>query len=70
MPVRNITLSADDELIRRARQRAEEAQTSLNEAFRDWLSRYAAGDGAAHAHDALLRQLGGVLTDHPFRRQD
>ena len=68
MTVRNITLSADEDLIRRARQRAEASRTSLNEAFREWLGRYTAGDSAASAHDTLLRQLGGVRTDAPFRR--
>jgi hypothetical protein len=39
--LRNITLSADDLLISRARARADASQTSLNLEFRKWLSDFA-----------------------------
>ena len=39
--VQNITLSADKDLIERARLRAAREKTTLNAAFRDWLDRYA-----------------------------
>ena len=38
--VRNITLSADDTLIDRARERAAREKTTLNAAFREWLATY------------------------------
>ena len=40
--VKNITLSAADDLIERARRRAESENTTLNALFRQWLDRYAA----------------------------
>jgi hypothetical protein len=40
---RNITLSADEKVIKEARMRAQEEHSSLNVVFRDWLYRYAAG---------------------------
>ena len=38
--LRNITLSADEELIALARKTAEAAQSTLNAEFRNWLSSY------------------------------
>ncbi len=39
--VRNITFSADEELIERAREVARRNQRTLNEEFREWLKQYA-----------------------------
>jgi hypothetical protein len=39
--MRNITLSADDDLIEAARERARAEHTTLNEQFRRWLADYA-----------------------------
>jgi len=38
--VKNITLSADAELIELARKKAEKNKTSLNKVFREWLNNY------------------------------
>ena len=42
--VRNITLSAEEELIDRARLRAARERKTLNVAFREWLARYAGAE--------------------------
>jgi hypothetical protein len=39
--MRNVTLSADEQLIENARRRAESEHTTLNSLFREWLARYA-----------------------------
>ncbi len=39
--MKNITLSADEQLIEVARQRASSEHTTLNEQFRIWLESYA-----------------------------
>jgi hypothetical protein len=39
--MRNVTLSADEQLIENARRRAESEHTTLNNLFREWLARYA-----------------------------
>jgi hypothetical protein len=39
--MRNITLSADEALIEGARKRAKAENTTLNNAFREWLARFA-----------------------------
>lgn len=38
--MKNITLSADDELIEAARERARAEHTTLNDQFRRWLADY------------------------------
>ena len=39
--MRNVTLSADEALIEKARRRAESEHTTLNNLFREWLAGYA-----------------------------
>ena len=39
--MKNITLSADEKLIEKARDRARKEQTTLNQRFREWLEIYA-----------------------------
>ena len=41
--MKNITLSAEEYLLRQARQRAEAENTTLNNEFRRWLAQYAHG---------------------------
>jgi len=41
MAAKNITLSADERLIKAARERANREHTSLNSEFRRWLEQYA-----------------------------
>lgn len=59
--MKNITLSADDELIERARDRARRERTTLNDAFRRWLQEYAGPDqqasAARHAIDRLRQKI-------------
>ena len=40
--VKNVTLSADEELIEKARAKAQANQTTLNSMFRQWLEEYTA----------------------------
>lgn len=50
----NLTITVDDELLRRARVRAVEQGTSVNAILREELARYA-GDDAGDRADAFLR---------------
>ncbi len=52
--LKNITLSADEALIREARRQAALHNTTLNELFRAWLEQFVIQDEAARA--AALRQ--------------
>ena len=60
--MKNITLSADENLIELARARAQAQRTTLNEQFRLWLDEYAGRRQQADAAVATIRALRGRLT--------
>jgi hypothetical protein len=71
--MKNVTFSADENLIKRARSIAR-AQ-SLNEAIREWLEEFAqnagnAQDSDAQGFDALMRQLQHVNAGRHFSRSE
>jgi hypothetical protein len=57
--MKNITLSADDNLIEAARERARAEHTTLNEQFRRWLADYVRQQSRADAAIALIEELRG-----------
>lgn len=59
--MKNITLSADEELIEAARKRARVEHTTLNEQFRLWLADYAHREQQAERAMAVVRELRGKL---------
>ena len=58
--LKNITLSAEDRLLAKARLRAQQEKTNLNAIFRGWLERYTTKDGAGERYDRLMKRLGHV----------
>jgi hypothetical protein len=68
--MRNITLSADEDLIERARSIARGQRRTLNAAFREWLTQFAQSTGDAQGFDALMKQLGHVDAGGHFSRDD
>jgi hypothetical protein len=66
--MKNITLSADENLIEQARLVAQSRHKTLNAAFREWLEQYAAQSGGAAAMDALMRRLRHVKSSGPYTR--
>lgn len=61
MSMKNITLSADQELIEAARARARDEQTTLNEQFRRWLIDYTQREKRAAAAVSVIEELQGKL---------
>ena len=59
--MRNITLSADAELIDAARRRADAENTSLNAMFRLWLEDYAGRKAQSERAMKTIRELQGKL---------
>ena len=55
--MKNITLSADEQLIEAARQRARDEKTTLNEQFRRWLNDYVGRKQQADAALATIKAL-------------
>lgn len=68
--VKNITLSADENLIEEARRAAQAQHTTLNAAFRDWLAEFTSGQGDASAIDALMNRLSYVKITRTYTREE
>ncbi|MBC8057392.1 MAG: hypothetical protein H7Y61_12525 [Rhizobiales bacterium] len=58
--MKNITLTADDDLIAAARERARSENTTLNEQFRIWLAGYARKQ-RMQQYEAVMAGLRGKL---------
>jgi len=59
--LKNITLSADEQLIEAARERARAESTTLNEQFRRWLAEYAQAHERMQRYDEVMARLRGTL---------
>ena len=59
--MKNITLSADENLIEAARRRAMEERTTLNEQFRLWLKDYVGHEQRVARAMRTIRELQGQL---------
>jgi hypothetical protein len=68
--MKNITLSADEDLIERARSIARGQRRTLNAAFREWLAQFAQSTGDAQGFDALMNQMQYVDAGGHFSRDD
>ena len=68
--MKNITLSADDDLIEQARLMARAQRTTLNAAFREWLQQYTARAGNSQEVSALMRRLRHVKAGGRFSRDE
>lgn len=67
---KNITLSADQDLIERARARAREQHTSLNEAFREWLKHFVGEGDARTTYHRIMSDLAEVHAGRHFDRDE
>jgi predicted transcriptional regulator len=68
--MKNITLSADEDLIERARLIARAQRRTLNSAFREWLTQFTQSAGDAQGFDALMNQMRHVDAGRHFSRDD
>ncbi len=61
--MKNITLSADENLIEAARRRAKAEHTTLNAQFRLWIANYVRREQQAAEAMSVMRELqGGIFT--------
>ena len=67
---KNITLSADAELIQRAREKARREKTSLNQRFREWLAKYVQSEKVADSYSSLMEELAHVSPGKTFSRDE
>ncbi len=68
--LKNITLSADEELIAHAREEAEARGTTLNAEFRLWLAAYVEQERAAQGYRDLMSRLEYARPGRGFSREE
>ena len=64
----NLTISVNDEVLRRARIRALEENTSVNAVLGKYLKEYSRLDEARHARQKALKRLLRIADEHPIDR--
>ena len=68
--VKNITLSADENLIEQARKAAAEQHTTLNAAFREWLTDFSGRAERARRFDQAMERTKYVRADRKYTREE
>ncbi|HUI43526.1 MAG TPA: hypothetical protein VL523_16305 [Terriglobia bacterium] len=68
--MKNVTLSADEDLIEQARLIARQQHRTLNSVFREWLAQFTAESGGVREYDALMRRLRHVKPGRHFTRDE
>jgi predicted transcriptional regulator len=68
--MKNVTLSADEDLIERARLIAREQRRTLNDAFREWLAQFTQSAGDAQGFEALMARLQNANAGRRFSREE
>ena len=68
--MKNVTLSADEDLIERARLIARSQRETLNAAFRKWLVQYTAQEGSGREVASRMKRLRHVKAGRHFTRDE
>lgn len=68
--LKNITLSAEAELIAKARAKARRERTTLNAVFRQWLRQYVGQSATAEQYRRLMDSLSYVRPGRKFSRDE
>jgi hypothetical protein len=68
--LKNITLSADEKLIRKARKMAEKEHTTLNSQFRQWLEKYTSIGINSNDYENLMEQLSYAKPTRQYTRDE
>jgi len=68
--MKNVTFSADEHLIEKARERARRERKTLNIVFREWLQRYGGEASSAREFDLLMRSLSHVTFSRKRTRDE
>ena len=68
--LKNITLSADEKLIEKARKRAKKHKTSLNSEFRKWLIKYSGENTNTDNYSLIMKHLDYVRAGKKFSRDE
>ncbi len=68
--MKNVTLSAEEDLIERARLIARSQHKTLNSVFREWLQAFTAQSGDEREFDALMRRLRHIRSGGSYSREE
>jgi hypothetical protein len=68
--MKNVTLSADEDLIEQARLVARSQRKTLIAAFREWLVQFTAQSGSGREVDLLMKRLRHVKVGRHFTRSE
>lgn len=68
--LKNITFSAEENLIKRARNRATNERTTLNDEFRRWLEKYVEHPDTAEAFVDLMKKMQHIQPGRTFSRDE
>jgi len=68
--MKNITFSAKESLIKKARERARTENTSLNKRFQEWLEQYASRDENKDEFENIMDRLGYADPGKTFSREE
>jgi len=68
--MKNVTLSADENLLEQARLIARSQHKTLNAAFREWLIHYTSQAGVGQDFDSLMARLKNVRAGRRFTRDE
>ncbi|MEI6222958.1 MAG: DUF6364 family protein [bacterium] len=68
----NITLNVDEKLIKKARKKAIQQNTSLNKLVQQWLQNYTgkSASSASERYKAMMTNLNYVQTGKKFSREE
>ena len=66
--LKNITLSAEEEIIRRAREKAQREQTTLNARFRSWLEQYVMAGYKSNDYETFMKTCAYASPGKSFTR--
>jgi hypothetical protein len=68
--MKNVTLSAEDRVLDRARELARRRSTTLNQMFRDWLSELTAERARKDRFEQLMLRLAHARSGGRFTRDE
>lgn len=68
--LKNITLSAEEYLIREAREKAQREHTTLNAAFRQWLTLYVQTGKGFTDYDLFMASFNYAVPGRSFTRDE
>lgn len=68
--MKNITFSADESLIRKAREKAARENSSLNIRFREWLEKYVSRKSPESEYRSVMKKIGYASPGKKFTRDE